>query len=238
METIREFIESTPAGIDGDVIKGVHILGFKSKNGRVYDKTAVKEAVKIYEGAHVYTDHADGARKVEDKFGQLSNVAYDPARGLVGDLKYLSSHPMASRVKEDVEKKMGLFGLSHTADVAGRKIDGTNTVFSIGAVKSVDLVCDPATTKSLKESTGDTCEFPPFPEATANAPPASSDLAGLKVWMTEQLDALKTAMEKKATVKEQTLPHRVAFDRFAKPVSGPAPTPAPQKSDLKEFLRS
>ena len=159
MIDVKEFVENPTAVIEGDTIKGVHILGFKSRNGRTYSKRAVKEAVALYEGKHVYTDHAAGPRKVEDKFGSLCNVTYSEENGLSGDLKFLASHPMSARVKEDVEKKLGFFGLSHDANVGFDKTDG-KTVLMIGEVKSVDIVCDPATTKRIKEELAEAGDEP------------------------------------------------------------------------------
>ena len=74
---------------------------------------------------------------------------------MYADLKYFKTHPMAERVLEDIERGIGFFGLSHNADGDVQvQADGTRLVTELLAVRSVDLVTDPATVKNLHESKG------------------------------------------------------------------------------------
>ena len=62
------------------------------------------------------------------------------------------SHPFAPAILEAAEKNPTLFGLSHNAEGRTRRDNGSTLVEEIVRVRSVDLVSDPATTKSLFES--------------------------------------------------------------------------------------
>lgn len=137
------------------VIHGVRILGPASLNGRRYTPEAIEKAASLYEDRPVNVDHPDhnagGQRRVADRFGWLKNVTYRNA-GLEGELHYLKSHPQATAVVEAAERNPALFGLSHNADGRMAKRGKEYLVEEIVGVRSVDLVADPATTKSLFES--------------------------------------------------------------------------------------
>lgn len=141
---------------DHNRIYGVKILGYQSLNGRRYLPTAVKAAAPLYEGAMVNIDHPEGKptdqRSAYDRFGKLVNVRYVEGKGLYGDLEFLASHPMANRVVEAAEKMPDLYGLSHNAEGEGEDDDnGVFIIHKITEVRHVDLVADPATTRSLSE---------------------------------------------------------------------------------------
>lgn len=141
---------------DHNRIYGVKVLGYQSLNGRRYLPAAVKAAAPLYEGAMVNIDHPEGKptdqRSAYDRFGKLVNVRYIENKGLYADLEYLASHPMASRVLEAAEKMPDLFGLSHNAEGEGEDDDnGVFIIHKITEVRHVDLVADPATTRSLSE---------------------------------------------------------------------------------------
>lgn len=150
-------VESAEPG----VLKGVKVLGLASRNKRRYLHRGLEKALPLYEGASVYVDHPTDergrvqpvrTRKAAEKFGQLRNVRVEPD-GLRADLHYLTSHPMAGPVAEAAERMPNAFGLSHNVDYTGRsEKDGTLIVESIDKVRSIDLVPNPATTKSLFES--------------------------------------------------------------------------------------
>lgn len=138
------------------VIRGVKILGASSRNGRDYSQQALRDAAAIYEGLGVNTNHPSRAtpnvsRTVEEGVGWLENVTVKPD-GVYGDLFVIKSHPLANTLFEVAERKPNRFGLSHNAagDVVER--NGRRIVESIKSVRSVDLVQNPATVKSLFES--------------------------------------------------------------------------------------
>jgi hypothetical protein len=141
------------------IIKGVKIIGFNSQNGRKYTPEALKEAVPMYEGIKVNIDHPESGptqqRSSHDRFGKFINVRFQENEGVFGDLLYLKNHPLAESVCEAAEREElnDVFGMSHNAQGEGM-VDKKNVfvVSKITEVRHVDLVADPATTKSLTES--------------------------------------------------------------------------------------
>lgn len=137
------------------LIRGVKILGAKSRNGRVYTPAALASAVALLEGTKVNINHSSRKELVDPdrRLGKLQNVRLQDD-GVYGDLSYLRSHPIADRLCEAAETNPDLFGLSINADGESLpdKPDGHLLVTRIVAVKSVDLVSDPATVSSLFES--------------------------------------------------------------------------------------
>jgi hypothetical protein len=157
-----ELCESTfspAAKIDREagVIRGVRVLGKHSRNrGREYSDGAMAAALSLYEGVEVNIDHpskkdVNGNRPFSDGFGVLKNVSKD-SEGVLADLHYLKSHPLAESVLERAERFPERFGLSHVAFGDEVKRGGRQIVESIAEVKSVDLVRNPATTNGLFES--------------------------------------------------------------------------------------
>lgn len=138
------------------VLTGVKVLGLESANGRRYLPEAVSAALSLYEGVKVNVNHPEGnpngSRGLLDRFGRLSNVRVE-GDCLRGDLKYNPKHPAAEAVAWWAENDPGAIGLSHNAVGSGESDkDGVFVVEKIVAVRSVDLVADPATTKGLYES--------------------------------------------------------------------------------------
>jgi hypothetical protein len=137
-------------------IYGVKVLGFTSANGREYTRQAVMEAADLYEGVPVNTDHPgrpEEPRSVRDRIGKLVNVRFVENEGLYADLEYLASHPFAAQLIEAAESMPDAFGLSHNARGDGEddRQTGKFIVNRIVEVRHVDIVADPATTKSLSE---------------------------------------------------------------------------------------
>jgi len=128
--------------------------------GTEYSARALRDAVPVYEGRKVFLKHAargkSGDRGPFDYFGVVRNVRYDPASECPrGNLHYKRTHPSAREFEEAIDRDMVRFGFSHhipaggyTAEVRGGRL----VVTAITAVSSVDLVNDPATTKTLWES--------------------------------------------------------------------------------------
>lgn len=141
---------------DNGIIRDVKILGLVSENNRRYLPEAVKSAKHLYEGIKVNINHPESSgdqRNAEDRFGKLINVYFVEGEGLYGDLMFLKSHPMAERVCEAAERMTDVFGLSHNAQGDGiDDRDGCFVIKEIVSVRHVDLVSDPATTRSLSEA--------------------------------------------------------------------------------------
>lgn len=137
------------------IIRGVKVLGLKSKNGREYTADAVRRAVPLYEGCRVFADHnTRGSRSVRDLVGTLKNVRFVEGSnaGLVADFHVLPSHPVSATAMDCAERAPGLLGFSHDADGDEKMRNGRRVVENIERVNSVDLVVSPATNSSLFES--------------------------------------------------------------------------------------
>lgn len=155
----REYVTSENVRVDRErcLIRNVKVLGYESRNGKRYTEATVRAAIDLYRGAPVNVNHSakadDGReRPVEDRFGWLENVRHE-RDGLYADLRYLKSDPRSEKVAEIAESNPRLIGMSHHAYGSGRPdAKGTLIVEQITRVKSVDLVCDPATTRGLFES--------------------------------------------------------------------------------------
>jgi hypothetical protein len=158
---VREDYTPQPGPLKVDraagIIYGVKVLGWKSRNRREYTREMAEDAVrrKLYEGVKVRINHqAEPARflPAEPLFGTIHN-ARTSADGLFADLHFLKSHPMADRVCEDVERGLGLYGMSHDAEKDQWEFkNGAEVIHSISEVHFVDLVGKAATTANLWES--------------------------------------------------------------------------------------
>lgn len=156
--TVFESIGLTEYSLnDSGVIENVPVLGAKSRNKRVYTTECMQNSFSLYEEAAVYVDHSSRSRRSDDKLGLIKNARFDEETNQIrGDLHLLESHPLYTRIQEDVSKKLNLFGLSHSAEVWAQKKEDITEITKIEKVNSVDLVSTPATLKSLTESEEDT----------------------------------------------------------------------------------
>lgn len=147
-----------------NMIRGVKVLGSISQNGRIYTPEAKKKAIAdgLYEGCKVNINHPENPRKtrdLRDRFGRIVNPRLGPDGDIYGDLTYNPDHPEAKGIIWWAKNDPSGLGLSHNA--VGRGKDDANGVFvvhEIVKVRGVDLVADPATTKTLYEATGMTSE--------------------------------------------------------------------------------
>ena len=138
------------------VIYNVHVLGVDSKNRRTYPLPVQAKARPLYEGVSVNISHpprenAADDRPFESLFGALRGAQTED--GTRADLHFIKSHPLAEMVCEAAERFPENFGLSHNAHVDWLvKEDGHRVCESINNVRSVDVVCRPATTNGIFES--------------------------------------------------------------------------------------
>ena len=148
-------------------IHGVKVLGRHSKNGRQYTAESLRQAAGLYEGVRVNVDHRDpaGKRSYRDRLGRLEAIQVRE-EGLYADLVFNPRHALAEQLLWDAEHSPENVGLSH--DARGRMVrrNGLVVVEAIEAVRSVDLVADPATTRGLFEAES---------AATADASTGSTD---------------------------------------------------------------
>ena len=244
----RVMVMSAPGTIDRDacIIRHVKIVGTASRNGRRYPQEVLEAAVPLYEGCPVYLDHPPAnrseSRQLNDYFGTLINVEAGPD-GLFGDLLYRQTDDVET-ILEAAQKNAANFGLSHNALV--RYADSKNTVVAeIIRVRSVDLVDNPATTRSLFESEEDIMDKAQI-EALENElatlkqeKMAREVMESCKLTDNELLGVLcelktKEAMEKLAKVlsKKEVKPTSVALEEIEVVDDSPVIT------SVKDFLRA
>lgn len=163
---------------ENNVIRGVKLTGLVSKNGRRYTEAAARGAAKLYEGSSIYLNHAkekgNVPRRYEDRISTIGEGVTFKKDGLYGDLNYNPKHPNIEQFLYDAEHQTKGIGLSHNVEARVNKVKGEMVVEEIARVHSVDVVCDPATTKSLWESEGDsepTVTLKEFVETTADLDP-------------------------------------------------------------------
>jgi hypothetical protein len=189
---LQEFTDSRGVSLRVDralgVIRGIKILGLRSRNGREYSADALTRAIGLYEGAKVNVNHPKGhplaPRDYQERIGVVRNVQHRSAEGLFGDFHFNPKHPLAEQLAWDAEHAPENVGFSHNVQARLNRQNETTHVEEIIRVHSVDLVADPATTRGLFESTDSNGEsqlpilspvpnselFSPFP----STPPISS----------------------------------------------------------------
>ncbi len=190
-------LEYSAPRVENGVVKGVKIVGMKSKNGRTYPRQVLRKAMSLYEGAPVYIAHPDprekkqGSRQIVDYFGSLGNVherhGSKATFGLFADLHIKPSHVMASPVIKAIEDGTATFGLSHNVFVEMN--EDKSQVLEIVEVSSVDLVDNPATTTNLFE--GKNMDLKTLAAAGDDE---------FRTQVTEEMTALNTVLE---TVQEE-----------------------------------
>jgi hypothetical protein len=157
-EELLEYADSRGVALkvnrEKGIIHGVKILGRISKNGREYTPEALRRASGLYEGIRVNVDHAGSPtdrRSYKDRIGALEQIQVRDD-GLYGDLRFNPKHALAEQLLWDAENSPQNVGMSHDARGRTSRVGGKTIVEEIEAVKSVDLVADPATTAGLFES--------------------------------------------------------------------------------------
>jgi hypothetical protein len=194
-----ELIENEPileATLDNDVLKDVLFLGFKSTNNREYSADALKEAVGLYDAKPIYIDHSSTERKLSERFGTSENARFTD-KGIVGDIKVLTSHPLFSVIKESYDKRTPSIGISQNAVGTGEVRDGTMIVNKIVKVISLDLVSNAASVRNLRESEDKTVQLN---EQIQILTAEKTSLAEANTKLTEQVTSLTKEV---ATLKEQ-----------------------------------
>ena len=159
-ETVHMPSDSVKIDREAGVIFGVKIIGCASKNGRHYPNETLREAMPLYENSKVNLDHSGDpmkTRSYHDRFGMIRNVHLRENDGLYADFWFNPKHSIAEQLLWDAEHSPDNVGFSHNVEAVvnrtARAASGTvNIVERIVAVRSVDLVADPATTQGLFES--------------------------------------------------------------------------------------
>ncbi|HLA83840.1 MAG TPA: hypothetical protein VJL29_03520 [Thermoguttaceae bacterium] len=182
-EMIQEFVDSRGVSMRVDrqqgILRGVKVLGLRSRNGRTYLAEALTGAVGLYEGAKVNVNHPkanpQAARDYQDRIGNLRNVSVREGEGLFADFHFNPKHVLAEQLLWDAEHSPENVGFSHNV-LARTSRQGERTVVeAITRVQSVDLVADPATTQGLFESVAE--EGDPVEESRESSPAETTETA-------------------------------------------------------------
>lgn len=161
-EMLQEYCDSRGVRVhvdsQGSVIRGVKILGLKSRNGRTYLPEALAQAARLYENAKVNVNHPKGdpagPRDYQDRIGAIRNVVVRGGEGLFADFQFNPKHPLAEQLLWDAEHAPENVGFSHNVEARTVRRGDELVVEAITRVQSVDLVADPATTRGLFEADG------------------------------------------------------------------------------------
>lgn len=157
LETVDAFEGVGVADDAPGLIRGVKLLGLRSRNKRNYDTPGVrKDAASKLNGAAVFIDHpADpsASRSYADKFGVVEGYEYRPGKGHYGNIRYNQKHPLAEQFLFDVQHMPRTLGMSINGRVrqGARGADGDVVIEGIDAIRSVDIVTRPATTDGIFE---------------------------------------------------------------------------------------
>jgi hypothetical protein len=144
------------------VILGNTSIGPTGQVKRRYTDQCLQNAVSIFEGAGAFVDHPKGRasaahRSLRDMYGFYRNVRADLTEGkLFGDLVTFGNE-IGQHVRAIIAANPKLVGNSIVAAGRGKRVKGVEVIEEIfprtrwGTKATVDLVGDPATTKSLLE---------------------------------------------------------------------------------------
>lgn len=204
---------SSKVNREGGYIDGVLICGVQSRNGRDYPTAVLSRDYAKYEGVVVNADHGDEST-VARRLGWFSDVQPGQDGRPRGRLNVLKSHPLAEAVFEAAERNPGLFGMSHVAVCSTKRINGRETVESINRVLSIDLVADPATTKSLYESfkpMRSPMKFRAFAESVATKWPAHRP--ALVKFFREEMDEMEMPEPPELEAEGPADPVKAAFSQ-------------------------
>jgi len=188
-ETLQEFFDSrgVPVQVDrqSGVIRGVKILGRRSRNGRTYPHETLSAAAGLYEDAKVNVNHPKGnpagPRDYQDRIGVIRNVVVRREEGLFADFHFNPKHVLAEQLLWDAEHAPQNVGFSHNVQARVARRGEEIVVEAITRVQSVDLVADPATTRGLFESAnGPANESANESHGRGPTPPESSSLEDVK----------------------------------------------------------
>ena len=152
---------------DKGIIYGVKVVGRHSPNthgvqgveGTDYTLAALKDALPMYEGICVNVDHPTRGgppkdRSARDRFAWVEEAKVTDD-GIFGDLHFLDPNdPLAVKMMNAADEKPDAFALSHNAWGKGEIQDKRYVITAIPEVRSVDIVADGGTNRSLFESHG------------------------------------------------------------------------------------
>jgi len=147
---LNEAIELTE-GLDLSekmVLPNVKVCGLKSLNKREYPIHVLEKSLSLYENCPIYLDHSKSSenRRYTERIGQLTSATIK-ADGVYGTVRLNPYHTLSESIWYDFANNTRKLGLSQVVEAEVVN----NVVQHIIDVKSVDLVCNPATVMSLRE---------------------------------------------------------------------------------------
>lgn len=156
-ETVDAFEAIGGTDAEAGIIRGVKLLGLRSRNKRNYDTPGVRrDAASKFVGTPVFFNHPNdpsSARSYADKFGVVESYEYRPGAGHFGDIKVNLKHSLAEQFLYDVTHMPRTLGMSINGRVkqGSRGADGDVVVEGLDQIRSVDIVTRPATTDGIFE---------------------------------------------------------------------------------------
>jgi len=138
------------------IVRNVALAGQLSRNGYCYAESALLAGVTLYENKPVFLDHAENRqrpldRSARDLVGSIVRPRFENGR-IRGDICVLDTETGRLFLKL-VESNAPGVGMSHVV-LAERSAD-SQVVEKIVDVLSVDVVINPATTTTFRESCSD-----------------------------------------------------------------------------------
>ena len=161
-EHCHQWNQNVTVDAEHRIVRNVALAGTESKNGYKYSESSLSKAVNLYEDRPVFLDHAEHRhnpheRSTRDLVGSISNATYSNQR-IKGDIRVLDTESGRTFLKLLEVESPGI-GMSHV--VRARKSSDGTTVEEIAEVISVDVVINPATTRTFSESVSGHQAFSP-----------------------------------------------------------------------------
>lgn len=216
--TLTECCQNWHADLSVDsrqrLVGNVALAGPHSRNGYTYSEEALTRSVPLYEQKPVFLDHSSRPgrpteRSTRDLVGTVIRPRFENGK-VRGDIQVLDTES-GRLFLQLVEADAPGVGMSHVV-LARRSHDGT-TIAAIEDVISVDVVVNPATTTTFRES----CAHPSSDAAAFLEP-----LAALTLERDKLRDDLRIAQQQLALLHRQNLIGRL-IEESSLPASAVTP---------------
>ena len=154
-----EFSEITEAFTEAifektdNTIRNICLLSSFSRNNRVYTDKALNNIVELARGVKVFADHPvkeEKVRSIRDLIGKIEHPRKIDNK-VYGDLKILSNQDWVFSIAEQMPSLVGMSIVARGKIHPERDSQGREQVESVLALKSIDLVSEPASTSGLFE---------------------------------------------------------------------------------------